>query len=207
MMTLLAYKPGAEEVLRRLRNLYQRQAGDRIFARMEIPSPALRSFAEQYGDGFCDYPAPEERIDFWDRLLRERAEVEDDSIPSAYLSEMDQGLYGGVFGGRVQFMAHGENGWISSMVPALLADWSELDGLRFDPAHPWFQRYLRQMRLFAAKSCGRFGVSHFILVDGLNFAFELVGATQTYLSLDERPETVRRAVGLPRSFRRGRHWR
>jgi hypothetical protein len=193
-MTLLAYKPDAQAVLGRLGSLYGREAGDRIFARMEISSEALRSFAAQYAEGFCDYPPPEERIEFWDRLLRERAAVEDDSIPSAYLSEMDQGLYGGVLGGRVQFMAHRENGWISSMVPALLGDWSELDGLRFEPSHPWFQRYLRQLRLFAERSRGRFGVSHFILIDGLNFAFELVGATNTYLSLDQRPETVRRAI-------------
>jgi hypothetical protein len=193
-MTLLAYKPDAAEVLLGLRSLYQREARDRIFARMEIPSAALRSFAERYGEGFCDYPSPAERIDFWSRLLGERAEVADDSIPSAYLSEMDQGLYGGVLGGRVQFMAHPDNGWISSMVPALLADWSELGSLRFDPSQLWFQRYLRQMRLFAEKARGRFGVSHFILIDGLNFAFELVGATKTYLGLDERPETVRAAI-------------
>jgi hypothetical protein len=118
---------------------------------------------------------------------------------------MDQGLYGGVLGGRVQFMAHPETGWISSMVPALIADWSELGSLRFDPAHPWFERYLRQMRLFVEKSRGRFSVSHFILVDGLNFAFELVGATKTYLSLDERPQSVRAAVDFAFELNRKIH--
>jgi len=39
-------------------------------------------------------------------------------------------------------------------------------------------------------------VSHFILIDGLNFVFELVGATATYLSLDERPELVHRAIEI-----------
>ena len=33
------------------------------------------------------------------------------------LSELDQGLYGGLLGGDVRFLAHPENGWISSMVP------------------------------------------------------------------------------------------
>jgi hypothetical protein len=107
---------------------------------------------------------------------------------------MDQGLYGGLLGGKVQFMAHPENGWISSMVAPLLADWSEFDRLRFDPAHPWFQRYVTQLKTFVAAAAGKFGVSHFILIDGLNFVFELVGATNTYLSLVERPEVVRRAI-------------
>ncbi|MCU0874577.1 MAG: hypothetical protein MUE50_19775, partial [Pirellulaceae bacterium] len=41
---------------------------------------------------------------------------------------------------------------------------------------------------------GKFGVSHFILIDSLNFVFELVGATNTYVSLLEQPELVRRAI-------------
>ena len=163
---------------------------------MKVPSPALDGFQQRYGDGFCDYPDPAERIEFWDRLLKERTGVEDDSVPLVYLSEMDQGLYGGLLGGDVQFMTHAENGWISSMVAPLLDDWSGFDSLAFDRSHPWFQRYLKQLDTFVKAAAGKFGVSHFILIDGLNFAFELVGATETYLSLDERPEMVRRAIEL-----------
>jgi hypothetical protein len=50
------------------------------------------------------------------------------------------------------------------------------------------------MRVFVEGAAGKFAVSHFILIDGLNFVFELVGATRTYMSLEERPEMVRRAV-------------
>jgi len=190
----LAYKPNADEVLPRLRLLYQRQAPDRIFAAMELPSKALDDFRRRYADGYCRYPDPAERAAFWDRLLGERAELEDDSIPSAYLSEFDQGLYAGLLGGEVQFMAHRQNGWISSMVAPLLEDLSGVDRLRFDADHAWFRRYLTQLRIFADASAGKFGVSHFILIDGLNFLFELIGATKTYLSLDQRPELVCRAI-------------
>ena len=195
-MDSLAYKPALPETLSRLRSLYERRAADRIFAVMDVPSRALAEFQERYGDDFCDYPDPAERIEFWDRLLKERMAVEDDSVPLVYLSEMDQGLYGGLFGGDVQFMTHAENGWISSMVAPLLDDWSGFDSLAFDRSHPWFVRYLKQLDTFVEGAAGKFGVSHFILIDGLNFAFELVGATETYLSLDERPETVRRAIEL-----------
>lgn len=193
-METLAYKPNAAAVLKRLRGLYERRAQDRILARMEVPSPALAGFRSQYTEGYCDYPDPVERIRFWDRYLIERAAVDDDSIPSAYLSEMDQGLYGGVLGGKAQFMAHPENGWISSMVSPLLGDWAQLDTLRFDRTHPWFDRYHRQLHTFVQGANGKFGVSHFILIDGLNFVFELIGATNTYMSLAERPEMVRRAI-------------
>lgn len=192
----LAYKPCAAEVVERLRLLYARQAPDRIFASFSVPSAALDQFARQYAQGFCDYPDPNRRAAFWDRYLAERAGLEDDSIPSAYLSEMDQGLYGGLLGGEVQFLAHPENGWISSMVAPLLSDWSGFDRLRLDTGHPWFRRYRQQLEVFGRAADGKFGISHFILIDGLNFVFELVGATNTYLALSERPEMVRRAIDL-----------
>ncbi len=193
-MDTLTYKPNLDEVLNRLRVLYERLAADRIFAKLEVPSVALHEFRQQYSEGYCDDPDPAERIAFWDRLLAERAAVEDDSVPAAYLSELDQGLYGGLVGGDVQFMAHPENGWISSMVAPLLDDWARFDRLRFHRSHPWFERYLKQLDTFVQGAAGKFAVSHFILIDGLNFVFELVGATNTYLSLDQRPEMVRRAI-------------
>lgn len=195
-MDTLAYKPGLDEVLNRLRLLYNRRAEDCIFAEFQVPSAALAEFAGQYPDGYCDYPDPGDRVRFWDKLLAERAAVQDDSVPSAYLSEMDQGLYGGLLGGQIQFMSHPDTGWISSMVAPLLRDWSEFDRLELDTSHAWFDRYRKQMEIFTAAAAGKWAISHFILIDGLNFVFELVGATNTYLSLDERPELVRRAVEL-----------
>ncbi len=195
-MSNLAYKPGLRDVIRRLEKLQSRQAMDQIFASVSVPSAALEEFGRRYREGFCDYPDPRERIAFWDRFFAERAAIEDDSIPCAYLSEMDQGLYGGLLGGSVQFMAHPENGWISSMVAPLLNDWSEFDQLHFDPNHEWFERYRQQLRIFVEGAQGKFAVSHFILIDGLNFVFELVGATQAYMSLLEQPEMVRRAIEL-----------
>ena len=194
--TALAYKPHHGEVLARLRALYERRAGDRIFATMEVPSPALAAFRRQYPQPECDYPDPLERARFWDALFLERAAIEDDAMPCAYLSEFDQGLYGGLLGGDVRFLAHAEVGWVSSMVPPLLRDWSEFDGLRFNESHPWWQRYRRQLDIFVERGRGKWGVSHFILIDALNFVFELVGGTQTYLSVEECPEYVRRAVAF-----------
>ncbi len=192
----LAYAPYLAETLSRLRQLYDRQAGDRIFARFPLPTRALRRFDERYGEGFCEYPSVSERIAFWDEHLAELAVLEDDSLPAAYLSEMDQGLYGGMLGGEAQFLSDPATGWISSMVKPLLNDWSELDLLRFDPEHFWWRRYLDQLDRCVSAASGKFCISHFILIDGLNFVFELVGATNTYLALDEHPAAVRRAIEL-----------
>ncbi len=193
-MFQLQFKRNASDVVARLRQLYQRQATDQIFATFKLGHPALDEFASTYGNGECAYPEPATRLAFWERLLAARAELEDDSIPAAYMSEMDQGLYGGMVGGEVRFMAHPDNGWISSMVAPVLQDWSEFDRLRIDQSALWFQRYLAQLDAFAAAAADKFGISHFILIDSLNFVFELVGAAHTYMSLIERPELVRRAI-------------
>jgi hypothetical protein len=163
---------------------------------MSVPSRALDAFAARYQHAECAYPDPSLRAAFWDDLLRERVGILDDSLPSAYLSEFDQGLYGGLLGAEVRFLAHPDVGWISSMVPPLLRDWPELDGLRFDPENVWWQNYLKQLDVFVAASRGKWGISHFILIDSLNFVFELIGATRTYLSMHECPDDVRRAIDL-----------
>jgi hypothetical protein len=111
---------------------------------------------------------------------------------------MDQGLYGGLVGGKARFLSDPAMGRVSSMVEPLLHDWSEFDHLApFDPTdrdNEWLQRYLRHMEVFNEVSRGKWGISHFILIDALNFGFELMGATETYKALTERPETIQRVI-------------
>ena len=82
------------------------------------------------------------------------------------------------------------------MVAPLLDDWSEFDDLHLDRSHPWYKRLTTQTQAYAEVAAGSFGISHFILIDGLNFAFELVGATETYMGLELCPETIRRVIEL-----------
>ncbi len=191
----LEYCPDLPAVLSRLRRLFVDRAQDAVLAAMKVPSQAVAQFAEAYPAGrYYEYPDPHERAAFWDAYLRERATVADDSVPSASLKEMDQGLYGGLVGGKVQFMSSPERGMFSSMVERVLGDLSEIETLRIDPAHEWFARYVRQMEVFREAAQGKFGISHFILINGLNFIYELVGATQTYMELLERPKLVQKAT-------------
>lgn len=192
----LTYCPHGNEASRRLRALYEDRRSDQICAVMEVPNAALTRFAAEHEGGYCAFPDVRDRIRFWDDYLRERVDVEDDSIPSAYLTELDQGLYGALIGGDVRFLCDPASGWISSMVPPVLRDWSELSRLSLDVNHPWFARYREYLDTFVAAAEGRFGISHFILISGLNFVFELVGATDTYLALSDRPPTVQQAIEL-----------
>jgi len=191
--SLLDYCGGGEEVFTRLRCLYKKRDTSIICARTDTPSKTLKEFAERHTSGFCDYPDPVERAIFWDRYLSERKDICDDSVPSAYLSEMDQGLYGGIIGGETRFLVHPENGWISSMTAPIIKSWSEFKKLSFNNDSLWFKRYLNQLEIFKKYAHGKFGISHFILINGLNFVFELFGATRTYLEAIENPEKVEKA--------------
>lgn len=193
-MDSLEYKPHCDETIRRLRLWHERRFMDRILARCEIPIKTMDRFREKHRDGDCEYPDPAERIAFWDAVLAEQSRLEDDAIPAVYLTEMDQGLYGGMVDAEIRFLCDTRSGWISSMAVPLWKDWSKFDTLAIDRNHPWFQRYLNQLEVFVNGAAGKFGISHFILIDSLNFVFELLGATATYLSLETDPDMVRRAV-------------
>jgi hypothetical protein len=190
----LGYCPDGHERIARLRSLYERRAQDRIFAKMEVHGPVLARFAATHEEGYGSRPEPAERAAFWDALLCERQAIHDDAIPCAYLSELDQGLYGGLVGGEIQYMVHPENGWISSMVPPIRSAWDNLDTLEIDTSGEAWRYYLDLLDAIGRQAEGRFGISHFILIDALNFIFELVGATRTYLVVEDEPEKVRRAI-------------
>lgn len=192
----LSYCPQYKHVLARLKQLYQQRSQNVILAIMNTPRKCLVEFKEKYGSGDCGYPDIYERIEFWNAYNSEHMLVCDDSIPSAYLSEMDQGLYGGVLGGNVQFSCTNDIGFISSMVHPILKDWSEFDNLVFTTEHEWYRLYTSQLEKFYVAFKDKLGISNFTLINGLNFVFELVGATQAYTALIDRPDMVQRAFEL-----------
>ena len=104
-MNTIAHKANAQEAIERLKRFNGREAQDEIFASCITPSEEMNNFQKTYsGKIMTEYPDPIKRIGFWDRFLQERVSIEDDSIPSAYPSEFDQGLYGALFGGDIRFL-------------------------------------------------------------------------------------------------------
>lgn len=193
-MKKIYYKKNADCVIERLKLFYERKASDQIFAEFKLSSKTLDDFSRNNKEGSVQYPDPEKRILFWNSLLKEKTLVEDDSIPSAYLSEFDQGLYGALIGGEIQFLCNPKDGWISSMVKPIYNNLALFLPKQFDEHHTWYQRYIHQLEIFSEASKDMFGISHFILIDGLNFVFELIGATKTYLCLFACPDKVKEVI-------------
>jgi hypothetical protein len=160
-MNRLDYKSNYQSALERLEHFYNHRPQDRIYACFDVPGPALHDFRQTHSPGYCRYPDLSERLEFWDQFLQERIYLQDDSLPAAYLSEFDQGLYGGLVGGKVQFMCTPETGWISSMVPPILESWQQFGELKIDESHPWFDRYIHQLDAFVGKGDNKFGISHY----------------------------------------------
>ena len=188
-MTTLSYKPNFHEVQTRLRSLWGRQAEDRIFATMAVPNPALARFAAAYPHGPCADPDVAQRTAFWDDFFRHRAAVDDDAMPAAYLSEFHQGLYGGLLGGTsASWPTRQPAGFPPCSLPLLgrLVRGSTASG--FDAGHHWWRRTRGSSGRLVDAGRGRWGVSHFILIDGLNFVFEFARRHADLPQPGRRPE-------------------
>ena len=187
----MLYKKNSQEVIARLTDLYTGKGLDKIYAKMHIPNPILEKSKREYKGGRSEYPDIEERIAFWDNTLSIYSDLEDDSIPSAYLSEFDQGLYGALVGAEIRFLYNASRGTIASMVSPFVEDLDEVGDFKPDAENIWFKRYVKQVKLYADRAKNKFGVSHFILIDGLNFLMELRGGTNVYYDIVDVPEKVR----------------
>ncbi|MGI5899166.1 MAG: hypothetical protein ACOX8S_04490 [Christensenellales bacterium] len=193
----MQYKSNFPQVKRRLASLYSKEGTDRIFARFDIGQQVITDYAAEYAEKCKEkgYPDIAARAAFWDRYLRQYADLIDDGVPAAYMSELDQGLYAAVTGSKIAFSFDEKTGWISSMSYPLDKQPEEIHPV-FDNEGVWYRRYMDQMRVFREASRGKFGVSHFILIDGLNFLFELRGATNTYYDVLENPDFAKRIANF-----------
>ncbi len=190
----MIYKKNYMKVISRMKDLYGGLGVDHIYAKMNIPNPVLEFFANTFDDGPVNQPDVKERSIFWDEVLSIYSNLEDDSIPSCYLSEFDQGLYAGLLGGKVKYLRHAASGWISSMVEPFINDIKEINNFYFDENCTIYKNYINQMEIFKKQGQGKFGISHFICLDGVNFMFELRGATQTYYDLIDYPDEAKKII-------------
>jgi len=154
---------------------------------MRIPNPVIDQMKREMNDGPVPCPDLNERADFWDRVLSYYADLEDDSIPSIYLTEMDMGLDGGMLGAEVRFILDTSSGWISSMVPPFAESSEDIYKYKIDLTNEWYRFYDRQLSLYKEKAAGKFGVSHFCSIDGLHLLAEMRGFTETYYEMIDNP--------------------
>ena len=192
---MLSYKKNSKDVISRLTDLYTGNGRDRIFASMSIPNPVLAEYRINNSAGVVSYPDPRGRIEFWDSCLSHSADLEDDSIPSVYLSEFDQGLYGGLLGGPVCFLNDPDTGRVTSMTEAFWDDLSQVASLALPgPGQLWYDRMMNQFEVYAQACKGKFLCSHFICVASMNLMFELRGATNSFVDMLDDFETMRQVL-------------
>ena len=190
----MLYKKNYKEVIARLKDFYSGKCRDEIRVRMNIPNPVLERMKREVKEGPVPCPDPEERADFWDRCLSVYADLKDDSIPCAYISEADQGLAGGMIGGEVRFMLDTKTGWVSSMVPPFAKSAADVRSYKIDLTNKWYRYYEAELAVFLKKSAGRFGISHWCSLDGLHLLSEMRGFTETFYTMIDDPETCRQII-------------
>jgi hypothetical protein len=188
------YKANYKEALCRLNELYSKRGLNKIYAKMNIQNPYLDEYKISNPDCETTYPDIDERINFWDKVLSFNKDIQDDSIPSCYLSEFDQGLYSALLGAKIRFLNSASTGWVSSMCAPFVSDINNIDNFILDENNIWYKRYLQQLELFKKKAYSKFGISHFILISGMNFIIEMLGATDAYYLMLEDEENTQKAI-------------
>ena len=143
--------------------LYEGGGEDKISAKMLISNDVIKKYENQYPMGEMGYPDLEIRERFWDEYLFEQKDIEDNSVPSAYMSEFDKGLYARVLGAETWFIYDPDWGWVSSMSVPFLKEAKDLLGLVPDLNGEWSRRYVDQLRFFSKRAKDKYGISHFIL--------------------------------------------
>lgn len=192
----MKFKENHKFAIERLKCLYSKENKGRIYAKMNVPNKALMEYRKDTTDGPVPYPDPLKRIKFWNDYLCAHTKLEDDSIPCAYMSEFDEGLYGALFGGKITFLNDTSWGWVSSMIAPFVDDIKEIRYPENVSENPWFKAYLDQMEIFRKHSGDNFGISHFIVIDSINFLVELRGATNAYYDMIDYPDEVNRVIEI-----------
>ncbi len=194
----MQYKQNIDKTLERLTDLYNGKGKNKIFAKMIVPSKALEDYAKSYIEGEIPYPDLQKREQFWNTYLKEQTYIEDDSVPSAYMSEFDEGLYAGLLGAEIRFVDNPDWGWVSSMAVPFAQSVSELSNLSLNTENQWAKIFVDQLKFYAKKSKDKYGISHFILIDGLNLLLELRGGTNMFLDTADYPDKIQEFVKFGR---------
>jgi hypothetical protein len=128
-----------------------------------------------------DMVDPEAFLDDQERLLREGETLDDDILRGASPSQAVPWL-DGMLDCRLRILPS------SILGEARHLSWEQAAGVRFDPANPWFQKYIAFVRALVRRSAGRFPVSHGTLIGPTDMVATLRGHSQSIVDLFDEPE-------------------
>ncbi|MCL2752354.1 MAG: hypothetical protein FWE62_06345, partial [Firmicutes bacterium] len=133
------------------------------------------------------------------RQLTVYKDIDDDTVPTAYPTlHFGESVFPAMLGAEVSFWGHA--GYTYSAAEPIVRGIDDLKCFDNYQNSFWANTFRESAEYFARHANGEFYIRHFITVDALNLAVELMGATEAYLAVYEDEELLheimRRGVEL-----------
>jgi hypothetical protein len=188
----MEYKKDIEMVIKRYEAFWNKDKLDRIPIRIRFPVGSLQAHesyyepkakineSERWEDIVLD---PEKYLAYWDRQLKVRAPLMDDSIPTASV-DLGPALMCGIMGADITF-ASGAS-WSNDP----LENWEDIDNYSFNVENKWVRKLIELAKYFVEHSEGKFAVGLANIMGPTDILTCLRGATQTCIDLYEFPDEV-----------------
>ena len=177
----MQYKKNLEQVVERNRRFWNRQATDKILAKIDLEEGGtMRMWERALAPGTC--PDYRKMFEVFLRDFQRREFLLDDAMPTARPNIGDYG-FGAYVGAEVVF---GEGGAYSK---PFLTSLQDVKTLRFDPGNAWVRLLEESTRYFAQASDGLCATSMVETNDGLNFAENVFGSG-IFLEIYDHPREL-----------------
>ena len=134
-----------------------------------------------------DMVKPEAFMDDQGRLLREGETMDDDIIRGASPSQAVPWLCG-MLGSTLRILPG------NILAEEQLLSWEEVEQIRLDHSHPWFQKYMEYAETLVKTADGAFPVTHGTLVGPTDLAAMYRGHTRNLTDLIDDPEKNQEAL-------------
>ena len=177
----MRYKKNLDQVIERNRRFWNREATDKILAKIDLDEGGtMRMWERALAPGTC--PDYQKMFDVFLRDFQRRELLLDDAVPTARPNIGDYG-FGGYVGAEVVF---GEGGAYSK---PFLNSLQDAGTLRFDPENAWVKLLEESTRYFAQAAEGLCATSIIETNDGLNFAENVFGSG-VFLEIYDHPREL-----------------
>ena len=192
----MEYKKDIKTVIKRYEAFWNKDKLDRIPIRISFPVGSLSASesyyeiktkikkSEHWEDIVLD---PQKHFAYWDRQLKARASLMDDSIPTAPV-DFGPALMCGIMGADIFF----SNGSSWSKNP--LQNWTDLERYNVNLDNKWLQKVILTTKYFLEKCEKKFAVGLPNLTGAGDIVTCLRGATQVCLDFYEYPKEIHRLL-------------
>lgn len=177
----MRYKKNLGEVIDRNRKLWNREATEKVLAKIDLDEGGtMRMWERALAPGTC--PDYRKMFDVFLQDFQRRELLRDDAMPTARPNIGDYG-FGAYVGAEVIF---GQGG---AYAKPFLSSLKDVKTLRFDPENPWIRFLEESTRYFAEQAEGLCATSIIETADSLNFAENVFGSG-IFLEIYDHPREL-----------------